>query len=471
MAAAAVTGTETLELDDMQGLLVRGYGSLRAACFLLYEVGDTAAARGWLGRIAPELSRASQARPSDTAVNLAITAPGLMRLGVPASAAESFPFELRDGMITPHRQRILGDIDASAPSSWTFGGPSTPAVHVLVLAYARDEPRLATLVGRLAEEAASGGLVESRRLETLDIGDAEHFGFRDGISQPRLAGFGDASPPDSTVAPGEFVLGYRNEYGLYAARPLVDPSDDPAHELADDVEGSGRRDLGRNGSYLVLRQLEQDVAAFWQFADRAASDPADRVRIAAKLVGRWPSGAPLALAPDGDDPARALENDFRYQAEDAAGLRCPLGAHIRRTNPRDSLDPNPGSDASVAVGKRHRLLRRGRGYGSPLSIEDALRADPAPGGAPRGLHFMCLNANISRQFEFIHQTWVNSPKFGGLYDEPDPLLAREGSFSIPGSPVRRRLTGVPRFVTVRGGAYLLLPGLRAVRYLAGLGAS
>ena len=146
-------------------------------------------------------------------------------------------------------------------------------------------------------------------------------------------------------------------------------------------------------------------------------------------------------------------------------------SHVRRTNPRDSLDPNPGSSAlgrgrqappDAAAGPRLRPSAVGR--------RRPARA-PATADAPRGLYFICLNANISRQFEFIQQTWVNSPKFAGLYDDPDPLLAPSGSFSIPGSPVRRRLTGVPRFVTVRGGAYLLLPGLRAVRYLAGLGAA
>ena len=177
------------------------------------------------------------------------------------------------------------------------------------------------------------------------------------------------------------------------------------------------------------------------------------------------------LAPDADDPASsAPANDFRYHAEDPQGCAARSASHVRRTNPRDSLDPDPGSSASVAVGKHHRLLRRGRAYGPPLSIDHALRAG-GDGRAPRGLHFICLNANISRQFEFIQQTWVNSPKFAGLYDDPDPLLAPSGSFSIPAAPVRRRLTGVPRFVTVRGGAYFMLPGLRAVRYLAGLGAA
>src|SRR5262249_23714322 len=150
-----------------------------------------------------------------------------------------------------------------------------------------------------------------------------------------------------------------------------------------------------------------------------------------------------------DDPALATENGFAYHALDPNGYRCPIGAHVRRTNPRDSLDPRPGTAASIAVGKHHRILRRGREDGTRLPLERALE----PGGAedgPRGLYFICLNPDVGRQFEFTHQTWVNSPKFASLYDEPDPVVSEGGSFSIPDVPVRRRLTNVPRFVTTRG---------------------
>jgi deferrochelatase/peroxidase EfeB len=143
-----------------------------------------------------------------------------------------------------------------------------------------------------------------------------------------------------------------------------------------------------------------------------------------------------------------------------------VASHIRRTNPRESLDPDPGSDHSLAISRHHRILRRGRFYGPRMTPEQAL-ADGGDGNR-RGLYFMCLNTNVSRQFEFIQQTWANSPKFAGLYDEPDPLLSPSGSFSIPADPVRQRVTGVPRFVTVRGGAYFMLPSVRAVRYLGGL---
>ena len=192
------------------------------------------------------------------------------------------------------------------------------------------------------------------------------------------------------------------------------------------------------------------------------------------MVGRWPGGAPLVLAPDGDDRRLASENDFDYHEPDPFGERCPIGSHIRRANPRDSLDPDPGSRASVTVGKRHRILRRGRGYGTRIGVEEALSGDDESGES-RGLHFLCLNANIARQFEFIQHSWINDPKFSGLYDDPDPLVgARAGGacvFTAQGRPVRTRLGGLPEFVSVRGGAYLFLPGIRAVHYLASLGRS
>jgi deferrochelatase/peroxidase EfeB len=166
------------------------------------------------------------------------------------------------------------------------------------------------------------------------------------------------------------------------------------------------RDLGANGTYLVFRQIEQDVARFWNALDRATQGDAKRREwLAAKVVGRWPIGAPFTLQPDArtdpspnkDDPS----NDFSYRPADADGVACPLGAHIRRANPRDTL----GNDPAVALtsARRHRLLRRGRAYGLPLV--NRLTDD----GKERGLHFVCLNANLERQFEFVQQTWINKP--------------------------------------------------------------
>ena len=454
----------TIELDDVQGLFARGYGNLKSAAFLLLTVEDAAAARRWLGNVSEAITPAS-ARPPDLALNVAFTSSGLERLGLAREALSMFSDAFLAGMTTPHRMRILGDLDENAPAQWDWGGPSGGAVDAVLLLYARDDSGLT----ELEQEHAPAGFSLVRRLDTADLDGFEPFGFRDGISQPFVDGLGKSGPPDATVRAGEFLLGYSNEYGLYTDRPLLDPPADPGNVLPRDVEGSGRADLGRNGSYLVLRQLRQDVAGFWQFADSATlredggSDPDARLRLAARMVGRWPSGAPLVLAPEADDPNLAEANDFGYHEHDRRGARCPIGSHIRRSNPRDSLDPRPGTTRSLEINRRHRILRRGREYGPPLPLEQALAADD---GAERGLHFICLNANIARQFEFVNQTWLNNPKFGELYDDADPFFA-PGAFTIPTDGVRERVTDVPRFVFVKGGAYFFLPGLAALRYLAG----
>ena len=282
----------------------------------------------------------------------------------------------------------------------------------------------------------------------------EHFGFVDGISQPRIAGYaGDKTDKSSaaTAAPGlaagEFVLGYANEYGKLPSSPKM----------------AGSRDLGRNGTYLVFRQLDQDVPGFWRnLLARAGGNRSEAVRLAAKCVGRWPSGAPLVRSPTRDDPSQGDVNDFGYANEDPKGTACPFGAHIRRSNPRDALPAT--QEESLELARRHALVRRGRSYGEPLA---PFTSEAVP--KERGLLFICVNANIGRQFEFVQQTWINNPKFAGLYDERDPLLGDHeqagGTFTIPAAPFRERLRDLPRFTRVRGGAYFFLPSLRALRLL------
>jgi len=462
---------EKLELDDIQGLVARGYGRLRAARFLGLQFGDPPDARKWLDVLPGQLTTAAD-DPRDRAVQMALTHSGLVALGLPLAIATQFAPEFRDGMITEHRRRVLGDLGADAPEHWRWGGDANPRIDALLMLYAADDAGLETLAKAHLGELSRASIEIVVSLDTTDIGDIEPFGFRDGISQPVPAGFGRDGRMDDTINPGEFVLGYTNEYGLLTDRPLVEAAMDPRNLLPADSAGSADRDLGRNGSYLVVRQLEQDVRGFWRFMEERAGGGVESgpVGLAAKMVGRWPGGAPLALAPGADDNALAKSNDFGYHRDDPGGIRCPIGAHVRRANPRDSLDPNPGSADSIALNKRHRILRRGRAYGPFLPREAALAS--AADGVERGLHFACIVANISRQFEFVQHTWANNPKFDGLYDEVDPITgsrSESGSnFSMPANPVRQRLTGIPSFVTVRGGAYFFMPGIRATRYLAAL---
>ena len=472
---APKTVSATLELDDIQGLLARGYGNLKAARFLLLGINEAAGARRWLAGIADRLTPAAR-RPERVAVNVAFTAEGLARLGLASDAIRAFSFEFRDGMTSSHRSRVLGDLEDNVPERWAWGGPSTGRIDVLLLLYARTADELEVLIADVNRGRA--GVSEVATLSTVSLTDREHFGFHDGVSQPAIEGLGRADSPSNTIRAGEFILGYPNEYGLLADSPTLDRSADPSGLLPSGPRGDGGADLGRNGSYLVVRQLAQDVPGFWSFVTRAAAalgrdgNDGNPMELAAKMMGRWPSGAPLVSSPDRDDPELGDFNDFAYHHLDPHGHRCPRGSHVRRAHPRDSLDPDPGSDKSIAIGKRHRILRRGRQFGSWVSPLAGAGDRGADDDEERGLYFMCLNANLARQFEFVQHTWVNNSKFDGLYDDADPVVATRSesgrSFSLPAAPVRRRVTGVPTFVTVRGGAYFFLPGIRAVRYLASL---
>jgi Dyp-type peroxidase family len=439
----------TLELGDVQGLVARGYGTLTAASFFLLGLEDGAAARRWLGSVLDSVTSGDE-RPEGRAVNVAFTSLGLRRLGLADEVLQQFSNEFVHGMTTEHRRRALGDVGDSAPERWDWGGPSTDPVGAVLLLYARDTPELGVLLEEQSRLLVEAGIEVQRKLETSNLDGFEPFGFRDGISQPIVEGLSKSGPPGGTVRAGEFVLGYVNEHGHLTDEPLLET-------------------IGRNGSYLVFRQLEQDVRGFWRYIDSAVEHPSERTTLAAKMVGRWPGGAPLALSPDRDDPALAEANEFGYFHEDPVGTGCPIGAHIRRTNPRDSLDPSPGTDRSLAINRRHRILRRGREYGQALSPEAALAESLTPNDE-RGLHFICLNANIGRQFEFVQNTWLNNPKFAGLYDDSDPLVGQSkpygGTFTMPSPTVRTRVKDMPRFITVKGGAYFFLPGLNALRRLA-----
>lgn len=474
---------DTLDLQDIQGLIIRGYGNLKAACYILLTISDPRSAKMWLKALVDEVTT-GQARPEEKALNVAFTYPGIKKLDLEPATLAMFSHEFITGIVNPHRSLLLGDVEENSPARWIWGGPDTRPVDMVLMLFAQDEQKLSELHDAYAQAFANHGVLEVLKLDTVDLGGKEHFGFNDGISQPVIEGSLQTAIPLHTIKAGEFLLGYPNEYGLYTDRPLLKSSMDPEGFLPHDKSGSGDMDLGRNGSYLVFRQLRQDVRGFWQFLDQAtqksagSSDPTARIKLAAQMVGRWPDGAPLVETPDQDDPQLAHANDFMYHRTDPYGFNCPIGAHVRRTNPRDSLDPQPGSEQSIAVGKRHRILRRGREYGLPLDTTEWTQSHtqmagdqlPSPADQDRGLHFLCFNANISRQFEFIQHTWINNPHFNGLYDDADPVVgahyADGSTLTVQARPVRKRFTSLPRFVSVVGGAYFFMPGISAIRYLA-----
>jgi deferrochelatase/peroxidase EfeB len=491
------------DFADIQGLVRFAHARLSEASFLLLRIVDRVAAGDWLA--AAPVTTAAKADPlPDVALQIACTSAGLRALGLPDEVMAGFAPEFISGMAGDEgRSRRLGDVGINAPSNWEWGGPDREP-HLLVLLYALPGG-LARWQATVQDETWIRAFSVLASLSTSDMGGVEPFGFRDGISQPKIdwAGERNATPDAQTeygnlVALGEFVLGYPNEYGQYTDRPLLEPAADPGASLPPAPDLPEMRDLGRNGTYLVQRDLRQDVRGFWQYLDKQADGSAElRQRLALAMVGREISGAPLL--PSSAQPIAGVDstpnepaNQFTFDG-DAAGAHCPLGAHIRRANPRNADLPGgatgfvrrllrvlgfaiPGlrSDLVAAV-RFHRILRCGREYGTFLSQDDALR--PASAEEDRGLRFICLNANITRQFEFVQNAWLARTKFDGLAEESDPLLGNRepipgcpatDAFSIPrpGS-VRKRLTKLPPFVAVRGGAYFFLPGIRALRYLAG----
>lgn len=427
---------DALEVADIQGLVVRAYRMPRAV-YLFYRFTAAAPARAWLGAMADPVTTAAEwdAKPA-WCVNLGLTHPGLAGLGVPEASLARFPDDFRQGMAARAASR-LGDAGADLPAHWEATPPfADRGVHAVVLVSAFSSGELDARVVEFEASAAAHGLVRVGLQPAAALGgdqpsDREHFGFRDGISQPTIRGSGleDSTHADRlAIAPGEFVLGYPDESGT--------PS-----TLVPDV-------LGRNGTYAVYRKLQQHVGAF----RRWLRDRGDGELLAARMIGRWPSGAPVALAPEADDPllAGAPDNNRFDYTDDPMGYACPRGAHIRRTRPR-----------SGEAALRHRmLLRRGLPYGEEL----------APGAADdgeRGLVGFFLVANIDRQFEFVQRKWLNLADFDGLHDESDPITGSDGRDFTWQHPTRpRRFAGLPRFVTVRGGEYFFLPGITALRHLA-----
>jgi Dyp-type peroxidase family len=439
-----------LDLPDIQGNLVRGY-THPVGAYVFLRVDDAGRGRGFLHGLVPEVVTAE---PWDvappTTLNLCFSYAGLAAIGTPATLLATFPEDFREGMAA--RAELLGDRGDSAPSRWE-PGLGTGEAHVLVTLYGADAAALEGARARLqAAIDASGGavsVVNEQRSEVLPNGH-DHFGFKDGIAQPSLRDSGaEARPGDGlpvqgggwrALRSGEFLLGYQDEDGGLPIAPAP-PFD-------------------RNTTFVVYRKMHMNPALMRTYLETAAGSGGDPARIAAKLVGRWQDGTPLIGSPDGPDEAIAGDprrvNDFRY-ADDPGGLSCPIGAHVRRANPRDHDGFFDGK-----LSDRHRIIRRGRAYGPPLppGVHD-------DDGTDRGLIFKCYQADIERQFEVIQSRWINDGDPFGVGDDRDPIIGDHGDggrMIIQGHPPIV-LAGLPTFTTVRGGEYLVRPGLRALRWL------
>ncbi len=451
--------TVALDLADIQGDILRAYGNDYDCTTYVFLHVEGDGAREWFGELVGHVTTAAPwtgGKP-ETTLNVALTAAGLEALGVAREVLESCSFEFRAGMAS--RASVLGDTGPSAPDAWE-AGLGDDSAHVLLVVNAQTPERLAFALGKLraAVAAATGVKIAGEHDAQLLGGAREHFGFADGMAQPAIQGAtedkarGGGLPQKHgmwrSLAPGEFILGYPDEDTMTDRERRLPPA--PADPL------------GTNGTYMVWRKLHQDVALFRRTLRAAAArwGAGDEHALAAKIVGRWQDGTPLQTHPDGPDPAfdpsAPGANDFRY-GEDAGGRRCPVGAHIRRSNPRDAL----GHEGTLSM--RHRMIRRGMPYGPPLA--DGVDEDD---GTARGLIFVSFQASIARQFEGVQGPWLADGNIFGLGHDRDYLLGDAsggGKMTIQG---RRPFFLAPQqpFVTTRGGEYLFVPGIAALRAIA-----
>lgn len=459
---------------DVQALVRSGFGTLGAVRYLLLRVANAESAKAWLARIEPTpASAVGVGKALSTVLQVAVTRAGLLSLGFAADEIETMAPEFLDGMASDDRRsHRLGDVGESAPAHWDWGtGNREP--HVLLLLLAKEK-QIADWANGIEADALANGFSLVASFDGCPGSEdgspsKEPFGFADGMSQPQVDWDGRRKPNTGTdrdyhphIAAGEILLGHRNEYGA----------------IAGDTEGPL---IQRNGTYLVYRQLEQDVIGFWHWLAETVGP--DRAKwLAERIIGRRIDGSALPGLAAGNS-----SEDFHF-GTDPHGVFCPLGAHIRRANPRVGDDPlgrrgflrnllstaglaGTAAGDAVASARFHRLLRRGRPYGKALTPEEAMQ--PHQPKAEAGLHFLCLNASLARQFEFVQGSWLISPTFGGMSQQADPLIGDRCPFPddrhsdlfryYDEGGVPRVAQGIPRFVNVRGGAYFFLPGIAGLR--------
>ncbi|HEX2179000.1 MAG TPA: peroxidase [Actinomycetota bacterium] len=469
-----------LDLADVQGTILRGYRVDYGRHFVL-EITDPAGGRSFLGSLVdgtagmPQITTAAPwASKPATMLNVGITYQGLLALGIPpnGSTGSSFPQSFVLGATNEQTAKKVGDVGSSAPKGWVGGLANGDQVHLILSLWAADSKKdLENVTTVLQQAFQAAGISQLGALDGNALPDNKvHFGYTDNISQPIVEGAPPTKRPrpdgNQPVAPtGEFLLGY--------------PSQNPGQTYS--ISPS---ELSTNSSFGAFRYLLQDVAAFEQFLhSESVALGMDPELLAAKICGRWRNGIPLILSPDKPDTDPPLPiadiNNYNYVSPDPAGgdpcgFVCPIGSHMRRTNPRDMQVVGGGNNL-------HRIVRRNLPFGPPW--------DPRkPDDTPRGLVGYFLNADLSNQFEFLQGQWVNQSTFVASASCPgypgsnpvsnisgnDPILGQNNpatTFTLPYPPSRTSnvvVKGVPEFVTTKGGAYCLLPSITGLKYLAAL---
>lgn len=454
--------TNQLDLDDIQGNILRGYRKNFARHFVL-TFGTATGARELIGLLtAGDGSKAPQvtsARPWDQVppycLNIGLTADGLKALGLPQPILDLFPAAYLGG---PTRNAsAIGDDGPSAPDNWVMGGPNNDPAHAIVSLYTNESETLGSLsawLRSLFPQYQTGVALEHNG--TAMPKGRVHFGYEDGISQPRIEGAPGKQRPDMQPESrtGEFLLG-KNYVNQFNGNFI----DDLPRELAD------------NGTYGAFRILKQEVFSFEHFIhDAGAKYGIDPEMVAAKMVGRWRNGTPLTLSPNAPKtmPREAISNyDYAPNEDNPAffdddqGFRCPIGAHMRRMNPR----------SAVVMGKPHtrRIIRRNFPYGP------AIKPGDAPDDIERGLVGFFICGDLSMQFEFLQKIWANQDiSTTGIRGTRDPIIGAQpehgGQFVIRtqdrSDPII--FDEVPRLVVTRGSSYCFIPSMTGLKFLASL---
>jgi Dyp-type peroxidase family len=502
-----------METDEVQSLVFRGFGGLRYTGCALIRLPEAQTGRAvWLGLLSKELTFGEQPAGdgesgTKTATFVAFSARGIEKLSGEtgtvngSQALAAFPSAFCMGMAG--RSHVLGDVGPSAPTQWLWADTARPdaetAADAILFVYAATPGECTAVLARHRAALATDFLyVVNTQPVGRDRNDSdatkpphEHFGFRDGISQPVIRGTQrSANVTNDIVEAGEMILGYRNSAGYVAPSVTVAAATDPGNLLPTNTANfasrfprfgapttADLRDFGRNGTFVAVRQFAQDVEGFETYTsdqaaklkhdyrglDKIVGGQIDKEWVAAKMMGRWRDGVSLMARSHDREPGSTDEpdNDFDFGMDDPQGLQCPLGAHIRRANPRGSLQP--GDPTEQVIMKRHRLLRRGRSY--ETTGED--------GPAEKGILFVGICADLERQFEFLQQSWIGASSFNGLVNEPDPItsVCPAGAarvFTIPTSSGALTLGGLKDFVTVRGGGYFFMPSRSAMQFLGSL---
>jgi deferrochelatase/peroxidase EfeB len=514
-----------LDLADIQGNIVKAYGryGFPVARNVFFHVTAPEEGRQFVAEITPLVTTSvpwsdiSQAPLVTT--NIAFTYEGLRHLDVPEDTLHGFPDEFSMGMKA--RRDIIGDTGPNHYQRWDpvwndAKDENAQHVHIMISINGREEKYLESRYQQIQQILAKfpgsvSQLVGHRGAGREDLpyqpaaalpGGKEHFGYSDGISDTAFKGGDD--DPNSVIGAGKPTGGDPRTIAGWApleAGEFLFGYPDEAFEYP---EAPGPPLFSRNGTYLVYRKLHQNVGSFNSYLEaEGARFPGGKEALAAKFAGRWRNGAPLVSFPAEEganqfakelaalrekargnsaspgERARLAELKLQLVAfdynDDPQGAKCPFGAHMRRTNPRSALEfANSGAfDTPGALSNRRRLLRRGLTYGR---VED-----PTSDDGDHGVIITLLNADLSRQFEFVQQQWLNFGNDFRLANDQDPLLGNhginencrgEGRMVIEGDAATKRppyfCSRMPTLVETRGGDYFFVPSMTCLRMI-GLG--